>query len=158
MEVDANPGASIILAVALISIGLGACALDTPTTAPERTTTSLEDVDPTSTTDILPPTSSTGAFPSEDVEEVARLAISDLEDSAGVRPGSVEVLEASKVTWRDGSLGCPEPGRMYSQALVDGYRIVLIHEGERHFYHAGDDGEPFRCADPDADGHLPSDR
>jgi hypothetical protein len=27
--------------------------------------------------------------------------------------------------WNDGSLGCPEPGMMYTQALVNGYWLII---------------------------------
>ena len=35
------------------------------------------------------------------------------------------IERAEAVTWNDGSLGCPEPGMMYTQALVDGYWVVI---------------------------------
>lgn len=38
---------------------------------------------------------------------------------------SIKVLRAESVVWPDGSLGCPEPGIFYTQALVDGYHIEL---------------------------------
>ena len=28
-------------------------------------------------------------------------------------------------TWTDGSLGCPTPGQMYTQALVEGWQAVI---------------------------------
>jgi hypothetical protein len=49
------------------------------------------------------------------------------------------------VTWSDGSLGCPEPGMLYTQALVRGYRIVLQAGDERLEYHAGKSGQPKFC-------------
>ena len=41
------------------------------------------------------------------------------------RTASTSRVSAAAVTWSDGSAGCPEPGMMYTQALVPGYRIVL---------------------------------
>jgi hypothetical protein len=46
-------------------------------------------------------------------------------EKSGVPTGQIAVLSAEKVTWRDGSMGCPEAGGMYPQALVPGYRIRL---------------------------------
>lgn len=43
----------------------------------------------------------------------------------GADESSIEVSAAERVTWSDGSLGCPEEGMVYTQALVDGYWIVL---------------------------------
>lgn len=75
-------------------------------------------------------------------------AITDLAGRLGVGPGEIEVVSVETVTWSDGSLGCPEPGKMYTQALVDGHRVVLSHEGTDYDYHAGEDGDPFLCDRP----------
>lgn len=37
----------------------------------------------------------------------------------------ITVLSSERVTWNDGSLGCPMPGRCYTQALVPGFLIWL---------------------------------
>ena len=43
--------------------------------------------------------------------------------NASISAASAVVLtRAEQVTWPDGSLGCPEPGRSYSQALIAGFR------------------------------------
>ena len=51
------------------------------------------------------------------VAEAARLA--------GVPVDQVTVVSAEAVTFPDGSLGCPVPGMAYTQALVDGYKVVV---------------------------------
>src|SRR4029453_2441464 len=40
---------------------------------------------------------------------------------ANVARGQLVIVRADPVVWNDGSLGCPEPGKMYTQALVHGY-------------------------------------
>ena len=45
------------------------------------------------------------------------------------RLDQVKVLTVESVTWSDGSLGCPEPGMMYTQALVRGHRIRVDAAG-----------------------------
>src|SRR5262245_49251415 len=50
------------------------------------------------------------------VEEIARVA--------GVPVERVTVLSARAMTFPDAGLGCPEPGMVYAQVLVDGWRIV----------------------------------
>ena len=57
----------------------------------------------------------------------------------------IRVLSAVEVTWNDGSLGCPEPGMMYTQALVPGYRIVLESAGVAYDYHGAKTGKPRLC-------------
>ena len=58
------------------------------------------------------------------------------------------MTKVEEVTWKDGSLGCAERGSMYTQALVDGQRIVLEADGSRYEYHSGADGSPFLCEEP----------
>lgn len=68
-----------------------------------------------------------------------------------------EVVSAERVVWRDGSLGCPQPGRAYTQALVPGFRVRL-RAGERILdYHAGRSGVPQWCAPGLAQDPLPQD-
>ena len=79
-------------------------------------------------------------------------ALLDLARRLKVSEDPIEVLEVEKVTWPDGSLGCPQPDQMYTQALVEGHRIVLGH-GERAFlYHSGGDALPFLCESDEIDG------
>jgi hypothetical protein len=63
---------------------------------------------------------STAAVPAEILAAIVA-------DAAGdeVPARAVEVVSAESVRWNDGSLGCPEPGRSYTQALVDGYRVIV---------------------------------
>ena len=61
----------------------------------------------------------------------------DAAQRAGVTLDQVKVLTVESVTWSDGSLGCPEPGMMYTQALVRGYRVRVDAAGTMLLYHAG---------------------
>jgi hypothetical protein len=79
-------------------------------------------------------------------------ASADLAARLGVDAALIGLVTFKDVTWPDGSLGCPEPGMSYTQALVEGYQIVLRH-GDRLFdYHGGDDGQPFLCRSDEKDG------
>jgi hypothetical protein len=60
----------------------------------------------------------------------------------------IHVVVVEAVTWRDGSIGCPEPGMSYTQALVPGTRIILEHAGTEYHYHTTDRVDPFYCATP----------
>ncbi len=64
-----------------------------------------------------------------------------LADAARRSGAAVERLRAASVqavTWPDGSLGCPQPGRLYTQALVPGWRIVIaVPTAAALHYHAG---------------------
>jgi hypothetical protein len=57
-----------------------------------------------------------------------------------VAESGVVLSHAEQVTWNDGSLGCPQPGQLYTQMLVDGYRIVAITNAGRMEYHTDAQG------------------
>jgi hypothetical protein len=88
----------------------------------------------------------------EDSLPVVAAAIDDLARRLGAPPEDIEVLSAEEVTWPDGSLGCPEPGMSYTQALVNGAKVVLRYEDRVYVYHAGADAKPFLCPSDDKDG------
>ncbi len=81
-------------------------------------------------------------------------AIADLSRDTGVDPDDIRVVVHEQVTWRDGSLGCPKPGMFYTQALVEGYRIVLRAGGEEVAYHGSAGKPPFRCDHPAPNGAI----
>lgn len=76
------------------------------------------------------------------------IATADAAERAGVAADEVSFVSFEQVTWSDGSLGCPEPDMMYTQALVEGYRIVLEADGEQLVYHGALGEDPFYCAEP----------
>lgn len=90
------------------------------------------------------PSAAAGEVP----EGMLAQAIADAASGAGVDISAVGVLSAEAVTWSDGSIGCPQPDQMYTQALVPGYRVVLDVDGEEMSFHASQDGEFTYCADP----------
>ena len=73
------------------------------------------------------------------LKEAAALAKVDREQLVIVRTESV--------IWSDGSLGCPEPGMMYTQALVNGYWVAIGAEGQTYDFRVGSGGS-FRLCPP----------
>ncbi len=63
----------------------------------------------------------------------------------GVANDQVELISAESVTFNDGSLGCPEPGKMYTQALVPGMRVQVRAAGTVHDYRFGSTDTPKLC-------------
>jgi hypothetical protein len=62
------------------------------------------------------------------------------------RPDAVALaLRVEEATWSDGSLGCPLPGRAYTQALVPGWRLVVRDDGREAVYHASRRGQWLFC-------------
>ena len=83
-------------------------------------------------------------LPSDPVEQ----AKADLVAHLRVDPAQVTVVSTGDVTWRDGSLGCPEPGMFYTQALIPGTRTILEVAGKQYHYHSVGGRAPFRCENP----------
>jgi hypothetical protein len=77
----------------------------------------------------------------------AQAAITDAATRFDVPESEVAVAGALRVVWSDGSLGCPEDGMMYTQALIDGYRLTLEVKGQRIEYHGADGQPPSLCED-----------
>jgi len=63
------------------------------------------------------------------------------------------VVRAESVVWNDGSLGCPEPGMEYAEALVNGYWVVIEAAGQMYDFRVGRDGSFRLC--PAGRGHPP---
>jgi hypothetical protein len=82
------------------------------------------------------------------VDAAANPAVADLSQRTGLAAGQIQVLSVEPVTWNDGSLGCPKPGMMYTQALVNGLRIRLQAGGVVYEYHSGGNRPPFLCENP----------
>ncbi len=69
--------------------------------------------------------------------QAANIAKNDLSQRTGAAKSAIKVLSSEAVVWPDSSLGCPEPGMMYTQALMPGYRIILEANGQQYEYHTG---------------------
>ncbi len=81
----------------------------------------------------------------EEAPWIVAAATTDLARRTGAAEGDIAVVSVEAVVWRDGSLGCPQPGMAYTQVLTDGARITLEHNGTSYVYHSGGDREPFLC-------------
>jgi hypothetical protein len=81
-------------------------------------------------------------------EELMAQILADAADRAETDADALEVLRAEAVTWNDGSLGCPEPDMTYTQALVDGYHVVIDAGGTELDYRAAGTGTFRLCENP----------
>ncbi len=94
----------------------------------------------------LPPGAAEASLVSLDaVPDAVEAAIADAAQHFGVPEDEVAVAGALRVTWSDGSLGCPEDGTMYTQALVPGYLLTIEVAGQRVAYHGAEGAQPFLC-------------
>ncbi len=56
------------------------------------------------------------------------------------------LVSAERLTFNDGSLGCPSPGQSYTQARVEGMRVVVTAAGATYDYRFGDGDAPRLCS------------
>ncbi|HEY4691397.1 MAG TPA: hypothetical protein VIK33_18965 [Anaerolineae bacterium] len=78
-------------------------------------------------------------------DDLLNSVIDDLAHRTGIDRQSIEVVGAQAVVWNDGSLGCAKPGEMYTQAPVDGYRVILRADSKNYDYRLSDTGFFFLC-------------
>lgn len=69
----------------------------------------------------------------------------DAAKRGGHNDARLVVLPAEDVVWSDGSLGCPQPGLVYTQALVPGWRVRIESGAEVLTYHASRRGQWVLC-------------
>lgn len=93
-----------------------------------------------------PPTRPSDPPPGEVIDD----AVADLATRLGIDGASIDLLDAREVTWRDGSVGCPQPGLAYTQALVPGSLVMLRVDDASYAYHAAEGGPILYCPTPQA--------
>ncbi|MBP6789120.1 MAG: hypothetical protein KA170_16135 [Candidatus Promineofilum sp.] len=71
--------------------------------------------------------------------------VADALARSGASRSSVAVSAAEQVEWSDGSLGCPAPDMMYTQAIVPGYHVVLDVGGQTYDYRLSARGLMVLC-------------
>jgi hypothetical protein len=124
-----------------------ASALPSPTLQPPTPTAAPEaDQRETRLTPLLPvfpervPTSSAGGVTGEVPEDLLAEILADAESHSGIEREAFTIIRAEAVTWSDGSLGCPQPGTIYTQAPVNGYWVVLRAYDKELDYRATEKG------------------
>ncbi len=103
---------------------------------------------------VVAPVPADAASPAP-LQAVVDRARAQAAEEAGAVAAQLTVVAAQAVTWPDGSLGCPQPGVMYTQALVPGYRVVLALGQRQWVFHANARGSLVRCPPDRATPHLP---
>ncbi len=76
---------------------------------------------------------------------IVNTAKADLAQRLNIAAADITVVGLEEITWRNGALGCPQPGMMYTQALVPGYKITLRAGGAVYAYHGAEGRGPFLC-------------
>jgi hypothetical protein len=91
------------------------------------------------------------------LQSITQAALAEAARHTGLAASALKLVSAESVTWSDGSLGCPQPGMLYTQALVPGYRIRIEARGELLDYHANARGGLSLCPAGRSMDPLPGD-
>ena len=131
-----SPGVPFFLAVLGMIVVACAAPNDRGDEATDEPTTTVSRPPFTS----MPPLE-TEPMPSGDIGELPddawQTVLDDLSDRLGRAIEDPTVVAAGAVTYNDGSLGCAQPGQVYTQALVDGYRVIVEIDGREYDYRIG---------------------
>ncbi|HKY47737.1 MAG TPA: hypothetical protein VJQ79_07120, partial [Acidimicrobiia bacterium] len=121
----------------------------TSTTKPEVTSTSAPATTLTTAASTASTTTTGTAEPGGIVGVPDSLLAAVIEDAASrqsVEVAAVTVLSGQAVDWPDGSLGCPEPGKSYTQVLTPGYLVTVDAGGVTLEYHLNRQGAFKQCS------------
>ena len=138
------PAISLIVAV----IAAAGCALADDQEKPELTVEST----PTIAADL-------GQVESVKIgaglQRLVDMATKNLAAKLKVDESDINLAQAEYVTWRDASIGCPQPDMQYMQVLTNGSRIALKANGAIYTFHSGGNVPPTYCPKPSAQKPLP---
>lgn len=141
------------LVVGLAACGTGSDASDgdrqlSPSSLPDTTISSST----TSTLDLAD--LSVDTVPEPDYNAIVEAAQADLAERLGATVSDIEIESVQSGVWNDGSIGCPQSGTSYTQALVEGSLIVLGHGEDSFEYHQSGEEPPFLCEVPKEDSFI----
>ncbi len=152
-----NKWPRIVIGLVAASLVVVSCGGDdagaTSTTEPvvDEPTTSVPDPtdrEPAKLPERVPGDLTTGGVTGEVPSELLEPVIAAAAELAGVDPADTRVVTAQEMMWPDGSLGCAEPGMMYTQAIVPGYWVIVEAGGEGYDYRLDDQGRFRLCTLP----------
>ena len=138
---------ALLILLALLLAGCGSPSATTGsgsgaaagTTAPiSETAAPVETVAPEAT---LPPAETAASAPMPlPAGSVEAKAVEDLSRRLNLGSGALQLTAKESVEWSDGSLGCPVPGMMYTQAIVPGYKLTYSDGSQSYVVHTDASG------------------
>jgi hypothetical protein len=96
-------------------------------------------------TPALTPTGETPPVQGKVPQKILEPILKEAAALANVAREQLVIVRAEPVVWNDGSLGCPEPGMGYTQALVNGYWVVIKGAGQTFDFRVGSGGSFRLC-------------
>jgi len=127
---------------------------NTPQSAPHQSTRAAE-FNETQTIPVMPtqmddmPKDPPLPIPrSPGVQELIERAKADLAQRLSISQSMISIIETKETSWRDGSLGCPQPGIVYSKFPTPGYIVKLGYGSNEFEYHVSIHGDTLYCENP----------
>lgn len=84
--------------------------------------------------------------PSADLTPAQMAALTHLSETLNLPADQITLISTESVTWPDGCLGVDRPGVMCTQALVEGYRIILGADGREYEVRTNESGSAVAIA------------
>ena len=81
------------------------------------------------------PSSLPGSNAKPDPQPAVDAAVQDAAGHLGVSPSQLHVDQVEPRQWPDASLGCPQPGQLYSQIVTPGFLILISMGSKQLEYH-----------------------
>lgn len=146
---------SILSLIAVFLVGCAPSSVEPSSTEPGTVPNRDENVPPADS----PATSMPELLSGETPQGFFDAIVNDMISRSGGDRSAVRVLKSEAVEWGDGSLGCPQPGMMYTQAIVSGYHVILAVGEETYDYRLTERGTFVLCQSPtslDLSGETPT--
>lgn len=99
-----------------------------------------------STTTTTPPDSTTTTS-SEVTDDLLDTIVADAAERTSVDPDEVEIISMTEETFNDSSLGCPEPGQVYTQVITPGHIVIVQAGGAELDYRVGAQPKTFKLCE-----------
>ncbi|MBK9927764.1 MAG: hypothetical protein IPP66_21030 [Anaerolineales bacterium] len=87
-----------------------------------------------------------------DLTPAQQAAVSALSETLSLPADQITLISTEAVTWPDGCLGVQRMGMMCSQALVEGFKIILEADGKQYEFHTNQNGSAAVLAKNDTSG------
>jgi hypothetical protein len=77
-------------------------------------------------------------------DRVAKAIIADLSQQTGISPAKLKITQYSRQTWSNGCLGIAQAEEICTQALVEGWRVVVSGNSRTWVYRSDRNGRIVR--------------
>lgn len=77
-------------------------------------------------------------------DRVTKAVIADLSQQTGIPKGKLKITQYSPQTWSNGCLGIAKSNEICTQALVEGWRVVVLGNSRTWVYRSDRNGQIVR--------------